>query len=59
MATDSSHRVIIGGNLASTLAPPFLIGSSYFFAGNDYNYKISNGSEIQQDPTREHGVSFL
>ena len=27
MATDSSHRVIMGGNVVNTLAPSFLIGS--------------------------------
>ena len=30
MATDSFHRVIMGKNLVSTLAPSFLIGSSSF-----------------------------
>ena len=30
MATDSSHRVIMGKNLVSTLALSFLIGSSSF-----------------------------
>ena len=30
MATDSSHRVIMGENLISTLAPSFLIGSSSY-----------------------------
>ena len=30
MATDSSHRVIMGENLVTTLAPSFLIGSSLF-----------------------------
>ena len=25
MATDNSHRVVMGENLVSTLAPPFLI----------------------------------
>ena len=29
MATNSSHRVIMGENVVSTLAPSFLIGSSY------------------------------
>ena len=28
MATDSSHRFIMGGNVVNTLAPLFLIGSS-------------------------------
>ena len=30
MATDSSHRVIMGENVVNTLAPSFLIGSSSF-----------------------------
>ena len=30
MATDSSHRVIMGENLVTTLAPSYLIGSSLF-----------------------------
>ena len=30
MATDSSHRVIMGENLVNTLAPSFLIGSSSY-----------------------------
>ena len=29
MATDSSHRVMMGENLVTTLAPSFLIGSRY------------------------------
>ena len=30
MATDSSHRVIMGKNLVTTLTTSFLIGSSLF-----------------------------
>ena len=30
MATDSSHRVIMGENVVSTLAPLFLVGSSSY-----------------------------
>ena len=30
MATDSSYRVMMGGNLVNTLAPSFMIGSSSF-----------------------------
>ena len=30
MATDSSHRVIMGKNVVNTLAPSFLIGSSSY-----------------------------
>ena len=30
MATDSSHRVIMGENIVTTLAPSFLIGSSSY-----------------------------
>ena len=31
MATDSSHRVIMGENVVSSLAPSFLIGSSSYW----------------------------
>ena len=30
MATESSHRVIMGKNVVTTLAPSFLIGSSSY-----------------------------
>ena len=30
MATDSSHRVIMGESIVTTLSPSFLIGSSLF-----------------------------
>ena len=30
MAKESSHRIIMGENLVTTLAPSFLIGSSLF-----------------------------
>ena len=30
MATDSTHRVIMGENLVSTLVPSFLVGSSSY-----------------------------
>ena len=30
MATEGSHRVIMGGNVVNTLAPIFLIGSSSY-----------------------------
>ena len=30
MATDSSHRVIMGENVVTTLAPSFFIGSSQY-----------------------------
>ena len=57
MATDSSHRVIMGkhGDHSS-----FFIFDWFFFilAGNKDNHKISNGPEIRQDRTRDLGVSF-
>ena len=37
----------------TTLAPSFLTGSSFFLAGNEDNHNVSNGFEIQQDPTRD------
>ena len=37
-------------NVVTTLAPSFLIGSSNL-AGNKLTHNISDGFEIQQDPT--------
>ena len=52
MATDSSHRVIMGENVVTTLASSFLIGSSLFLQGTSTTI-ISNGYEIRQDGTRD------
>lgn len=41
IATDSSQRVIMGGDLLASLVPIFLIGSS-IFAGNKENHNISD-----------------
>ena len=58
MATDSSHWVIMGGNLVSTLAPSFLIGSSsYLLAGIQDIYNISDEFIFQPDLTKDCGVS--
>ena len=44
MATDISHRVIMGENLVTTLAPPFLIGSSLFLQVTRTTIKSRMGS---------------
>ena len=48
MATDSSHRVIMGKNLVATLAPPFLIGSSSFFQVTRATIKSGQSSKPDQ-----------
>ena len=53
MATDSSHRVIMGENLVTTLAPSFFYWFFFSFAGNEDNYKILNAIKIRQDSTRD------
>ena len=45
MATDRSHRVIMG-NLVSTLAPSFLIGSSSFFRVRRTTIKSQRNSKF-------------
>ena len=52
MATDSSHRVIMGKNVVKTLAPPF-----FELAGNEDIYNISDEFEIRPDRTKDCGVS--
>ena len=52
MTTDSSHRVIMGKSCDHSSS--FIFDLFFFIlAGNKDNYKISNGFEIQQDPTRD------
>ena len=59
MATDSSHRVIMG-KLVSTLASSFLIvSSSYYYAGNEDNHNIPYEFEFRPDSTKDCGVSCL
>ena len=41
MATESSHRVIMGKNVVSTLAPSFLIGSSSYLQVTKNDARIS------------------
>ena len=57
MATDSSHRVIVGDNRVSTIALPFFIGSSFILTGNNDSKKNLVGFEIRQDWTRVCRVS--
>ena len=37
----------------TNLAPSILIGLFFILAGNEDNYKISDGFEIRQDLTRD------
>ena len=46
MATDSSHRVIMGENLVITLAPLFLICSSLFLQVTRTTITSSMGSKF-------------
>ena len=46
MATDSSHRVIMGENLVTTLALSFLIGSSLFLQLTRTPIKSRMGSKL-------------
>ena len=46
MATDSSHRVIMGKNLVTTLATSFLIGSSLFLQVTRTTIKSRIGSKF-------------
>ena len=47
MATDRSHRVIMGENLVTTLTSSFIFDWFFFIlAGNKDNNKISNGYQI-------------
>ena len=46
MATDSSHRVIMGENLVTTLAPSFLIGSSLSLQVTRTSIKSWMGSKL-------------
>ena len=52
MATDSSHRVIMGENLVSTVASPFMIGSSSFLQVTGTTIKSRMGLKF-----RDCGVS--
>ena len=45
MATDSSHRVIMGENVVSTLAPSFLIGSSSYLP---HLGRVRNSARLDQ-----------
>ena len=51
MATDSSHRVIMGKPCDH---PSYFIFDSFFIlAGNKDNHKISHGFQFRQDWTRD------
>ena len=52
MATDSSHRVIMGKILLALFDQIFFI-----LAGNEDNYNISDEFEFRSDLTKDCGVS--
>ena len=56
MATDSSHRVIMGKMLSHSSA--FIFDRIFFIlAGDDDIYNISEEFEIRSDRTKDCGVS--
>ena len=57
MATDSSHRVIMGKRASSRFLSCFLIGSFFILAGNYDMHKSLHEFEIRPDPTTDNRVS--
>ena len=56
MATDSSHRVIMG-KYVNTLAPYIFDWIFFIPIGNDSNHNISDEFEFRPDPIRDVGVN--
>ena len=56
MATDISHRVIMGEKLVNTLAPSIDL-IFFILAGNKDNHNISDEFKIQPDQTKDCRVS--
>ena len=52
-----NHRVIMGKNVVSTLAPSFLIRSSSYLQVTRTFLDISDKFEIRPDRTKDCGVS--
>ena len=59
MATDSSHRVIKGGNVVTTLAPLFLIRSSSYLQVTRTFIKSRTSSKFGQIGPRTAGLAAL
>ena len=59
MATDSSHRVLMGENVVNTHAPSFSIGYSSFQYITRPTRKISNEFKIRQIRLRTADVAAL
>ena len=57
IATDSSHRLIMGENVVNALAPSFFDRIFFILAGNKNIYNISDEFEIRLDRTKDFGVS--
>ena len=56
MATDSSHRVIMGGKSCGH-SSAFIFYPIFILAGNKDNHKLSTEFEFRPDPTTDCGVS--
>ena len=59
MATDSSHRVIMGENLVTTLTPSFLICSSLFLQVTRTTIKSWMGSKLGSIGRRTYELAAL
>ena len=59
MATNSSHRVIMGENVVSTLAPSFLIGSSSYLQVTITSIRARTSSKFGQIGPRTAELAAL
>ena len=59
MATNSSHRVIMGENVVSTLAPSFLIGSSSYLQVTRTSIRSLTSSKFGQIGPRAAELAAL
>ena len=59
MATDSSHRVIMGKMFANTLAPSFLIGFSSYLQVTRTSIKSQTSSKFSQIGPRTAELAAL
>ena len=59
MATDSSHRVIMGENIVTTLAPSFLIGSSSYLQVTSTSITSRTSSNFGQIGPRSAELAAL
>ena len=57
MATDNSHRVIMGKASVHSSAFTLIGSSSFFLAGNKDNHKVWTDFEFKQDPITDCRVN--